>query len=199
MNPTVPTPNRTQPASASPQPRRLAWILIFTFLQLALIGISFTIGYIVHEVVNSHNEPFPLVSEAVQILRDNALNPLPTNQKLEYGMIHGMVSTLGDPYSTFVEPPEHKLQSNQLEGKFGGIGVQLERNSKQQILLYPSQDSPAEKSGILKGDILQKVDQLDITADTTLDEAMAALSGKVGTPVVRRPASERSPAIRPAR
>ena len=47
---------------------------------------------------------------------------LPANPALEYGMIRGMISAYGDPYTSFTAPAQHELETNMLQGIFGGIG-----------------------------------------------------------------------------
>jgi carboxyl-terminal processing protease len=160
------------------------WFLItsFVILQLALIAVSFLIGLFSQEWFGLGRQ-FPILSEAHRILQENSIIELPLANKLEYGMVKGMVEAVGDPYTSFVEPPEHKLQTAQLDGKFGGIGARLEKNNQNQFILYPFPDSPAEVAGIMKGDILYRIESNEISLDATIDQIEAALRGKVGTSV----------------
>ena len=98
-------------------------------------------------------------------------------------MIRGMLQVYNDPYTVFLEPPQHTLQSNQLAGKFGGIGISLELSADNYYLIYPVPDSPAAKAGILTGDRLVAVDDLIIQADTPMDTIQAAIRGPVGARV----------------
>jgi carboxyl-terminal processing protease len=82
-----------------------------------------------------------------------------------------------------VEPPQHELQSQQLRGKFGGIGARIERDSQNQYRLFPFADSPAERAGILDGDILIEVDRVKITTETPQDDVLSLLRGEKGTVV----------------
>ena len=54
-----------------------------------------------------------------------------------------MLAVMGDPYTTFIEPALHEIESDQLTGSFGGIGCRLERDLEMNWLLYPLPDSPA--------------------------------------------------------
>jgi carboxyl-terminal processing protease len=156
-------------------------IIISAILIVFIVITSFSLGYLVSRY-------FPLLPigkfrvlmEAYSVLEKNYLNTLPSGQDLEYGMIQGMLSKVEDPYTMFVEPVQHELQTNQLEGKFGGIGARLERDSDGFLLLYPFPNSPAEQAGIADGDRLIAVGELQITPDMPLDEIQAAIRGPVG-------------------
>ena len=106
-------------------------------------------------------------------------------------MIRGMLQASGDPYATFQEPAQHELESNSLQGSFGGIGVELTRNQDRDILVYPIIGSPAHHAGIQDGDQLISVDDLNINPETPLDDIRAAIRGPVGNivkiSVIRNP------------
>lgn len=163
--------------------RHLFWNFVFLVLALSL---SFAAGFVVREFLAPPGGSFPLVAEAVEILQDNALFPLPESRALEYGMLRGLLQTLNDPHTVFVEPPQHELQTDQLEGVFGGIGVKIELMNPKGgggFLLYPYPDGPAAQAGVQNGDRLLSVDGVLIGAQTPLAEVEAAMRGPVGQPV----------------
>jgi carboxyl-terminal processing protease len=126
---------------------------------------------------------FPLFLEAYTIYKDNSLSEPANIAAQQHGMIRGLLETSGDPYTIFLAPPENELQTNQLEGKFGGVGVRIDRNENGDPLLYPLPGSPALKAGIQDGDRLLRVDQLDVSKDTNLDEIQAAIRGPINSTV----------------
>lgn len=150
-------------------------------LLLALAG-AFAAGFAVHMYLSRAVE-FPVLNEAFHIVENNALNDLPDGPGLEYGMIRGMLQAYGDPYSVFLEPVATELESNTLQGSFGGIGVNIGTDADGNYILYPFPDSPAMKAGILEGDRLVSVDSLQVTAVTPSDEIQAAIRGATGTDV----------------
>jgi carboxyl-terminal processing protease len=91
-----------------------------------------------------------------------------------------MVQAYGDQYTIFVEPAQHELESNTLQGSFGGIGVNLNRDAEGNIILFPYPGSPAIQEGIIDGDQLVGVDSLMVTKDTPIESVQAALRGPVG-------------------
>jgi carboxyl-terminal processing protease len=94
-----------------------------------------------------------------------------------------MMEAFKDPYSVFVEPPQTELQSQQLSGKFGGIGASIRREADGRYALSPFPDRPAAQAGVQEGDVLTKIDDTAITTEMRLDDITSLLRGEVGTPV----------------
>jgi carboxyl-terminal processing protease len=153
--------------------------LTFTLLLILLIVVSFLAGYVYHERLIA-KVTLPLLTQAYSILVEHGLKDPPLPPALEYGMIRGMLQAYDDPYTTFVEPPQNELQTNALEGRFGGIGVQLINDSQGFWALVPFPDSPASKAGIKEGDRLLAVDDLPISSQTPVDTIQSAIRGRVG-------------------
>ena len=154
-----------------------------TFLVISVLLLFFALGFGVRGWMDRNSLGLPVLLQARDILQKNALNPLPTPPALEYGMINGMVQAVGDPHTVFVAPPQHTIETNQLAGKYGGIGARSERDTQGYIRLYPLPDSPALKAGILDGDRLLKVENLTVTPDTDPNQVLAAIRGPVGQKV----------------
>jgi carboxyl-terminal processing protease len=163
-------------------------LILFGFLQISIIVIAFMGGFLYHELRYADpifaKSDYPVLNEAIKLLRENAYLPLPEGNKLEYGMIRGMLQAYNEPHTVFVEPPQHELQTNQLQGRFGGIGVRIERDAENLVYLYPLPDSTALLAGVQEGDRLLKVDDTAITASTTNDLLQAAIRGPVGQKVI---------------
>ena len=174
----------------SPPLRNRQVVLLGILAGLALIT-AFLAGYVGRELVDRSQDKMPILNQARALLEKHSLNPLPAPPGLEYGMIRGMVQSVKDPYTLFVEPPQHQLETNTLQGKYGGIGVRMERDDQQNYLLYPYPDSPAAKAGVQDGDRLVSVGDLKITADLDQDKITAAVRGpvdqKVTIGVIRPP------------
>jgi carboxyl-terminal processing protease len=151
----------------------------FTFVATLCITAAFSAGYLAN-AAHPASADLPVLHEAYNILRDNGLKPIPTAPSLEYGMIHGMTDSYGDPFTRFVEPPQHELETNSLQGKFGGIGVRLGNDTQGNYVLYPFPDGPAIKAGVQEGDRLLGVDDLVVASDTPVDTISAAIRGPVG-------------------
>jgi carboxyl-terminal processing protease len=154
-------------------------IFFFTSLSAVVIITTFLAGYFTH-ARQTQPEKLPILNQAHDILIEHGLNVPVEGPVLEYGMIRGMLQAYGDPHSSFAEPAQAELTSNLLQGSFGGIGVTLGKDAEGFPVLLPIPDGPAAKSGIQEGDRLVKVNDLEITPDTTTDQIMAAIRGPVG-------------------
>jgi len=89
-----------------------------------------------------------------------ALDP----QVMTYGAIRGMVEALGDEgHTSFLTAEERQRQSTELSGTFSGIGAQLGVRDQLPVIVAPFDGSPAALAGVKAGDIILKVDGVDVT------------------------------------
>lgn len=103
--------------------------------------------------------------------------------KMVTGAISGMVSSLGDPYTSYFPPVKNTEFKQQMAGEFSGIGAELSLNEQNVIIVVsPLDGSPAEKAGIKSGDYIVKVEGKS-TAGWTLAEAVEKIRGPKGTKV----------------
>ncbi|MBI4225483.1 S41 family peptidase [Candidatus Roizmanbacteria bacterium] len=103
-------------------------------------------------------------------------------QKMYYGAIKGMASSLEDPYTFFLTPEENKESKDDLAGKFEGIGAQLGLQDNRIVIVAPLKNSPAKRAGINAGDFINKVDDRS-TKGWTLPQAVSKIRGPKGTKV----------------
>lgn len=104
------------------------------------------------------------------------------DQQLVYGAVRGMVAGLDDPYSVFFDPAEAKRFTEDVEGKFYGIGIEIGIRNKSLTVIAPVDDTPAQKAGLRNGDVIVKIDDKE-TAEMTLPDAVSAIRGERGTTV----------------
>ncbi len=149
----------------------------FICLQIVIVLLAITVGFFGHRFLLQYQGEFGLLRQARDILMANSIQDLPDDAQLEYGMIKGMLAVIDDPYTYFVEPAAHEIQSDQLAGSFGGVGVLLERDTNGAWRVYPLPDSPAVKAGIENGDILLRVDDLPVGIETDETTLVAAIRG----------------------
>ena len=104
-------------------------------------------------------------------------------QSMVYGAISGMVKSLEDPYTVFMEPVDSKKFEDDISGSFEGIGAEIGIRKGILTIIAPIKDTPAYKAGLMAGDKVLKIDDT-ITIDITLDEAVNRIRGEKGTEVV---------------
>lgn len=164
-------------------------------LALGMLGLSFAAGYSSYPLL--HGAPLPGLAaltdapaqqnmdifwEAWRLLERDFYGEKPNASQRTYGAIRGMVESFGDPYTFFVEPQARERERDELRGKFGGIGANLEQ-SDAGIVLHPVPGQPAEEAGIQEGDILLMVDDAEITPEMSLDDVVALVRGPAGSTV----------------
>lgn len=99
-----------------------------------------------------------------------------------YGAIKGMVSSVNDPYTSFMDPEETLRFQDDLQGIFQGIGIEIGLRDSHITVISPLEGSPASKAGMKARDTILFIDGVT-TKDMTLDDAVSKIRGKEGTVV----------------
>lgn len=105
-----------------------------------------------------------------------------TEKKLFEGAMHGLVESLDDPYSEYLDEEGFARLNEMTDGTFGGIGVVLGQRNKEFVVVAPMEGSPGAKAGIEAGDKILKVNDVD-TKGRTLEDVVSTIRGKKGTSV----------------
>src|SRR3972149_4668541 len=151
---------------------------------LILAGTAFAAGYATHSVTHPAPADLSLVDEARALLTAHYLRSLPDAVAQQRGMIKGMLGALNDPYTVYVEPAGHELETNTLAGEYGGIGAQLFRDTEGAVRIDPTPGGPAEVAGVKEGDILLEVDGKPVEQFDDLEAIIAAVRGLAGSRVL---------------
>ena len=133
--------------------------------------------------VTIHAPEYKLLDEAWGRVNESFVGVVPSDTVRNYGAIHGMMTTLNDRWSIFVEPQPRAMERDHLRGQFGGIGVDIRIDEQGRIILTPHRDSPAEKEGVQAGDVLIAVDGVPLTEGAPFNDIAAKVRGDVGTVV----------------
>lgn len=104
------------------------------------------------------------------------------SQKMVWGAIQGIVRALEDPYSVFFPPQESKQFQQDMQGDFGGVGMEIGVRKGVLVVIFPLKDTPAFKAGIKAGDRILKIDD-KITDGMMADEAARLIRGSKGSSV----------------
>lgn len=118
---------------------------------------------------------------ALQIVKARYVEPVDT-ETLVAGAVKGMVSSLGDPHSIYMDAKMYKEFMVETEGSFGGVGMVLGVKDKILTVVSPIEGTPSDKAGIKSGDQILQIDGKD-TKDMALDEAVNKIRGPEGTTV----------------
>ena len=90
--------------------------------------------------------------------------------------IKGMVNSLGDPYTVYMNSKEYKDLMSSISGSFKGIGVYIAAKDNEVVVQSTIEGGPAEKAGIKSKDVIFSVDGEEIGGDT--DKAVALMKGE---------------------
>ncbi len=117
-----------------------------------------------------------------------------TTKQLVEGSIKGMFQALGDPYSSYMTSDEYKASLSGISGQFEGIGAEMSAlDAKGQActplgtacfldVVRVIRKSPAEKAGLLAGDVVTAVDATSVSGQT-VDQSVAKIRGPRNTAV----------------
>ena len=128
---------------------------------------------------------FSLFWETYHTLEEKFVEPdkIHDNSKLIYGAISGMVDSLDDPYTIFLDPKESKKFLDDVSGSFEGVGMEIGIRKQGLQVIAPLENTPAQKAGLRAGDSIVKIEDV-YTQDITIDEAVDLIRGPQGTEVV---------------
>ena len=124
---------------------------------------------------------FNKIEQAFELISDRYVERVETSELIE-GAIQGMIDTLEDPYSVYMDKETAKQFTQSLDASFEGIGAEVSMVDGKVTIVAPFKDSPAEKSGLKPNDQILSVDGKSI-AGLDLYEAVLKIRGEKGTVV----------------
>ncbi len=178
------------------------------FLLGAVCGLLFMVvvvcavsgANVVFNAINgmTNNTPEPTPTEQIGLNVDQKLARI--NRLLEQNYIDGytdetaaliekfyadLVSSLGDPYTVYMNTDQFKRFLEDTEGVYAGIGVVVGVNTERNTIkvVSPFEGSPGAAAGILPGDEIVEINGTPVTGDR-LDEAVKMMKGEPGTTVI---------------
>lgn len=116
-----------------------------------------------------------------RIIQENYVENVASDKILE-GAIKGMMNSLGDPHSIYMDPQMYSEFKIGTSGSFGGVGLTLGIKDKVLTVVAPIEGTPGEVAGIKTGDQIIKIDGEE-TAPMALDQAVNKIRGLEGTKV----------------
>ena len=158
--------------------------LIISMLVIVIIAISFGVGFTFGRYnPGSPGEGLDIVNQAWNIIISEYVDRDKINTgNLSRAAIEGMLESLDDPYSSYLESEHYELGVSNLKGEFDGIGAYVTVEDKKLLIIAPIADSPADKAGIKAGDIILEINGEPVE-DMSLSEAVLKIRGPKGTSV----------------
>ena len=136
---------------------------VFEVVCFVIIGILFgvIIGYVItYTRSNSNDSHLREITSTYNNIVDNYYDTV-DKDKLTDAAIEGMVKSLNDPYSMYLDKNNTDSFNQTVDGSFVGIGVVVMFEDEYNKVIEVKNDSPAEKAGIQVDDILYKIEDVD--------------------------------------
>ena len=125
-------------------------------------------------------EELRVFAEIFGRIKANYVEPVEDKVLLE-NAIRGMVSGL-DPHSSYLDEDEFKDLQVGTKGEFGGLGIEVGMEDGFVKVISPIDDTPAQRAGILTGDLIVRLDDTPVKG-LTLNDAVKLMRGKPGTKI----------------
>jgi carboxyl-terminal processing protease len=147
----------------------------FKILVFIIIAVLLALGVL---AASSYKYVSNLV-KVVAIVKTQALQPVNSGQMIE-GAVTGIVGSLGDPYSVYLEPKTFAALQEQIKGSFGGLGILVGVKDGSLTVVRAFEGTPAARAGIEAGDVIVKINDNDAAA-LDLETAISLMRGPVGS------------------
>lgn len=121
------------------------------------------------------------IAQTYELIREKFIEDVEDEQLIE-GAIEGMLATLEDPHTSYLNVESMEEFNQQIESSFEGIGAEVSMVNGVVTIVSPIKDSPAEKAGLRPNDQVISVDGESLEG-LNLNEAVAKIRGKKGTKV----------------
>jgi len=156
-------------------------VLIVSFLAIFSFGFLIGKNTVKCDTCSPQDLNFSLFWKSLETLKQNYVNPEDINyQNLIYGAISGMVKSLNDPYTVFMNPDDSKRFLEDVSGEFEGVGMEIGIKEGKLQVIAPLEGTPAQKAGLLAGDKIIKIND-NFTSDITIEEAVDKIRGPKGS------------------
>lgn len=158
-------------------------IMVITVLFGLFVG-SVVTYFAARGGFNDYNKDLKSLIATYEDVVNNYYGDIDSEKLLESG-VRGMITYLGDPYSSYMDGDTAEEFNEKLEGEYIGLGAEILYNTKESTLKVNKvfKDSPADKSNLKEGDLILKVDGKDIKGLELEQITEIIKTGKVGTTV----------------
>ncbi|MFD2214393.1 S41 family peptidase [Metabacillus endolithicus] len=157
--------------------------LLISVIVTAIItaGITYNVVQPRESVSSNPDDPFSKLRSTYDILQSNYYKDVDTTKLVE-GAIKGMVDSLEDPYSVYMDVEEAKSFSENISSSFEGIGAEIQESNGSIMIVSPIKGSPAEEVGLKPKDVILKVNDESVEG-LSVNEAVLKIRGEKGTKV----------------
>lgn len=162
-------------------------VFLITNILSYIVGINFSSGLYINQgglkSLSGDIADYKKIMFVRNII-NNTYNPYEgaNSSDLVDGAIKGMVDSLGDPYTVYMNKDEFSDFNLRSKGNYVGIGIQVAPREGKISVISVFKNSPAEKSDIRDGDYIINVSNENVDEDS-IDRAISLIKGEEGTSV----------------
>ncbi|MCP1494607.1 carboxyl-terminal processing protease [Peribacillus frigoritolerans] len=157
-------------------------IFLVIFLTAGITTIALTFGdKKVESLAPDKHAEFEKLYSTYDKIKDDYYEEV-DEEKLVDGAINGMIKSLDDPYSAYMDKKEASSFHESISSSFEGIGAEIQEQDGQIMVVSPIKGSPAEKAGVKPNDIILSVDGKSVEGLSS-SEAVLKIRGEKGTKV----------------
>ena len=168
---------------------RRGFVLASAFFILALCASQcFAQSYTDGDKAKKDRQYLEILNYLYYYIQQNYVDEVDA-EKLYQGALKGMLESLDDPYSVYMDESSWRSITDTTTGSFGGVGLSITKPTENKPdkpayveVAQPIDNSPGAKAGIQAGDFITHIDGTD-TSTLTMDEVLSRLRGTVGTSV----------------
>ncbi len=158
--------------------RRKIHFIILAFLIGLFMGVNVSFMANASEPAHKFLDYFHRV---YQLIRTDYVDEA-DNKKIFYGAIKGMIKSLDDPFSRFLDENSFNDLKEMTTGKYVGVGIVITVRDDEIVVISPIEDSPAGEAGILSGDVITRVNGESLKGKKLAD-VVKLIKGIPGTKV----------------
>jgi carboxyl-terminal processing protease len=152
---------------------------------LTLLLLCFAVGGVIFAKEAEQTEPLPYTdirrfTDAFAQIKSNYVEDVSDEALLE-SAIRGMLDGL-DPHSTYLSKDDFSDLQESTSGEFGGLGIEVTMENGFVKVVSPIDDTPAQRAGIMPGDLLIRLDDKPVKG-MNLNDAVKLMRGKPGTTI----------------
>ncbi|MCL5289670.1 MAG: S41 family peptidase [Bacillota bacterium] len=151
-------------------------------LAIVLVSMAFVILLLLGGTVAGNYKGLGNLIKVVTLVKSQYLFEVAPEKMVE-GAIKGVVESLDDPYSVYLDKKTYSSLQEQIRGSFGGIGVLVGLKDHYLTVVKPFPNTPAAEKGIKAGDIIVQIGDKS-TKDMDTETAVGLMRGPVGSEVV---------------
>ncbi len=153
-------------------------------LSAIFFSLGFSLGkeYLPEEQKSVSVRENPFFEKVEDTLREKFPFREPSEEEKLYASIQGLTRSYQDSYTIFLPPQSAKVFQEDIDGIFGGVGMEVGVRNGLLTIIRPLPNSPAERAGLEEGDIITEVNGESLE-DKTMVDVLSMIRGEVGTSV----------------